>query len=317
MKIYQYFNYPVYLIDINNKEIRKYLDKHFLSIKSKKKLKYIIKLIFKLLDYTKFILAKDKKYLERYFLHNNIVVIESKRFFRIIDFNERKVTNYLKDGFNKIHLQNEIKARQEYKNITPELYQYDDKKYIDEFLVDLIPVKSMFLTKKKSQLIFELLIDKYFKYQYEISNKKENYINSLLEKIFKLNDNENIKNYINNLVKKIDLKDINVCLSHGDFRVDQLFVTKDEKDIVIIDWECAIQTSVYFDFFFFYITREEFYNNLLLKKYFDKLNSTDDIYSYFNIFKIEVILVVLNYSFKFDFQNLMEELERYDDRFKV
>ena len=317
MKIYQYFNYPVYLIDINNKEIRKYLDKHFLSIKSKKKLKYIIKLIFKLLDYTKFILAKDKKYLERYFLHNNIVVIESKRFFRIIDFNERKVTNYLKDGFNKIHLQNEIKARQEYKNITPELYQYDDKKYIDEFLVDLIPVKSMFLTKKKSQLIFELLIDKYFKYQYESSNKKENYINSLLEKIFKLNDNENIKNYVNNLVKKIDLKDINVCLSHGDFRVDQLFVTKDEKDIVIIDWECAIQTSVYFDFFFFYITREEFYNNLLLKKYFDKLNSTDDIYSYFNIFKIEVILVVLNYSFKFDFQNLMEELERYDDRFKV
>jgi len=207
--------------------------------------------------------------LSPYLLENKIeVVVSARRFFRLIDFDNRVVINIFKKKDLINYFDNEISARKNLagRDFIPRLIEVDSRRkvFIEEYvcqrpfksgsLSDMNPVKVLGRIK-------QILAEIHGSSPVQLVSTGD-YVGELAAKIISRPEaGEEIVRYVESLRDKaLGLEGVELVFSHGDFRKDQIFFAADGS-LKIIDWECSGRFSRYFDIMELYHTEKWFYKN--------------------------------------------------------
>lgn len=248
---------------------------HFWAIRSRKRSRRLLKRLAR--PVLSWIHKQGKERLEQhprldrlrpYLEENTEVVIDARRFFRVIDFNRREVTNIFKDDDLPFFFDNEVGARRRLSgaDFIPRLIGVDEaaKVFTEEYTCGR-PFKSGSLRELDAGDFagrLKIIIRRIQNSAPVRSVKAEDYVAGLIEEILSASEAAGEdRRYIRALGQKASgLGRVELVFSHGDFRADQLFFSPDGS-IKIIDWENSGYFSRYRDLTGFFINEERLYAN--------------------------------------------------------
>jgi hypothetical protein len=269
MNLIRFLSYPVFYDPASTRAVA-YVMEHFFAIRSRTRSRRLLKFLVRpvisrigkrgreqLENHPKF--DRLRPYLEV----NTEVVIDARRFFRVIDFDRRQVVNILKCDELSTFFDNEMAARTRLtgSDFIPRLASVDEsnKVFIEEYICQR-PFKSGSLRG----LAPEVFIGRLKGIIRQVHNsapvrvvKAEDYVRDLVGAILSRPEaDEEIQCYIRRLGERATgLKKLELVYSHGDFRPDQLFFARDGS-IKIIDWENSGYFSLYRDLTGFFINEK-------------------------------------------------------------
>ena len=273
MKLFRFLSYPVFYFPASPRAAD-YVMEHFYRIRSNTRLRQLLKRlgrpVIPILGRRECLSSHPQfERLRPYLAGGEIeVVIDSRRFFRLIDFNRRKVVNIFKDNDLLLYFTNEIEAREKLSglDILPGLISVDKSKrvFIEEYVCEH-PFKSARLRDLDAGdlagRVKEVL--RQVRVSAPVRTVEANeYISGMTREILSHPEaSEETRRYIRRLGEDAaGLARVDLVFSHGDFRKDQLFFTRDGR-IKIIDWECSGYFSRYYDLTEFFITEKWLYDN--------------------------------------------------------
>lgn len=278
MSLVRFLSYPVYFNPSSRRAVA-YVMEHFYRIRSytwsRRLLKILVRPALPFLRRRGRNLLTDCPdsgrlipYLEG---GNYEVVIDARRFFRLIDFDRRRVLNIFKGNDAPSFFDNEVTARQRLAGagFIPRLIAVDQARriFVDEYVCEQ-PFKSGSLrhlnpVEFTGQL--KRVLDRVRRGGSVRPVEAGEYASGLSRPLL---DRPEARGDIRRYLKGLEaatarLGRIDLVYSHGDFRKDQIFFSAG-GDIKVIDWECSGYFSSCFDIMEFFITEKWLYANPLI-----------------------------------------------------
>ncbi len=275
MTLVRFLSYPVYF-NPASKRSSTYVMEHFYAIRSNTRLRQFLKhlgrpVIPLLRGHCRLFLGETPGYerLRPYLARKTIeVVVDARRFWRLIDFQSRTVTSVLKNEDDRKYFENEIGARRRLAgaDFLPALLDVEREEGIfrEEYVCES-PFKSATLRdldrKKFIDRILEILGSVH---QSILSSppRPEDYLQRMVSEISARPEaGRRIIDYVQHLRENAcDPEVINPVFSHGDFRKDPIFFAP-AGEIKVIDWECSGIFSRDFDILGLYLTEKWLYGS--------------------------------------------------------
>lgn len=273
MSLSRFLSYPVYY-DPGSVRASAYAMEHFYRIRSATRSRRLLKLLVR--PFLPLMKRGGKDFLAvhprfrrlRPFLEEGRfeVVIDARRFFRLIDFRRREVLNVFKDDDLTEYFENELAARSllPEANFLPRLISSDrERKIFVEEYVCQYPLKS---SRRGSLDLDELavrireLLRRVRRALPARAVAAEDYVGEISEAILRRPEaDEAIRRYVVGLGRTArGLGRVELVFSHGDFRQDQIFFDR-AGDLKVIDWECSGRFSRFWDPAALYLTERWFY----------------------------------------------------------
>ncbi len=270
----RFLSYPVFF-DPESPRAAGYVMEHFWAIRSCTRTRRLLKFLVdpairragkrdreRLADHPRF----DR--LRPYFEVNTEVVIDARRFFRVIDFDRREVINILKSDDLKAYYDNELTARRRLSGLEfiPRLIETDEEKKVfrEEYVCER-PFKSGSL-RDLDPVTFA---DRLKEIVRQVRNSAPvrpvgagDYLAGLTGEILSRPEaDEQVRRYVRLWEESASRLDrVELAFSHGDFRPDQLFFARDGS-VRIIDWENSGYFSRHRDLIGFYVNERWLYRN--------------------------------------------------------
>lgn len=265
-KLIRFLSYPVFF-DPESPRAVGYVMKHFWAIRSRTRSRRLLKRLAR--PAVPWIRKRGKERLENHLRFERLrpfldrakpeVIIDARRFFRIIDFDRRKVVNILKNKDLSPFFDNEVTARQRLAgaDFIPRLFAVDRKAgvFSEEFICER-PFKSGSLRDLDAAGFAGRLKEIVRKVQDSAPVRvveTEDYLAGLSGEILSRPEaDKEVRRYVRSLKNSASRLDrVELVFSHGDLRPDQLFFAPDGS-IRIIDWEnsgCFCRCRDLLDFF--------------------------------------------------------------------
>lgn len=198
-------------------------------------------------------LLADKKTHVTAKVGNDVLIYPCNKKYRIFNFKNNTVDVIAKDGFNNNDLLREIEFRTKkgLPDFVPSLVSADNNGYCEKIIdgKPLARVQNGFEGYK--QKAYALLWE-YAKHDAKAVEGKA-YAQQLEQKIAELTTNKvEQKEILKNVVKKLcdiccSMDKIQLCFSHGDLQVGNIWIENKTEKIYIIDWESWGTRSVWYD----------------------------------------------------------------------
>ncbi len=297
MNLIRFLSYPVFYDPASTRAVA-YVMEHFFAIRSRTRSRRLLKslvrpVISRIGKRGREQLESHPKFdrLRSYLEVNTEVVIDARRFFRVIDFDRREVRNIFKGDDLPAFFDNEVGARRRLvgADFIPRLLGVDEseKVFIEEYTCER-PFKSGPLYDLDAGDFAGRLKEIIRRIQHSAPVRVvevDDYVAGLIGEIICVPEiGRKVRSYIRSLGQKASrLGRVELVFSHGDFRADQLFFAPDGS-IKIIDWENSGYFSRYRDLTGFFINEKRLYANpevslgMLLDEESDRLEAVCSLY---------------------------------------
>lgn len=273
MSLFRFLSYPVFISPGSTRAVD-YAMEHFYRIRSNTRprqlLKRLVRPVIPIFRFRECLSSHPQfERLRPYLSEREIeVVVDARRFFRLIDFNRRQVVNVFKGNDLLTYFRNEIAARDKLsgRDFIPGLISVDraEKVFTEEYACER-PFKSIRLRDLDAGDFIGRLKEMLREVRFSAPIRKvdaDEFAAGMGKEILSLpGTGEEVRAYVRQLLQDAaGPPEVDLVFSHGDFRKDQVFFSRDGR-LKVIDWECSGYFTRYYDQIEFFVNEKWLYGD--------------------------------------------------------